>query len=64
VPSSSFTAHSGTAIRTPEGELALRGTRGYSIDHHARHGPEPPQKRVLTPFPRSSLAPVGERDRG
>jgi hypothetical protein len=53
-PSSSFTAHSGTAIRTPEGELALRGTRGYSIDHHARHGPEPPQKRVLTPFPRSA----------
>jgi hypothetical protein len=29
-PSSSFTAHSGTAIRTPEGELTLRGTRGYS----------------------------------
>jgi hypothetical protein len=55
-PSSSFTAHSGTAIRTPEGELALRGTRGYSIDHHARHGPEPPQKRVLTPFPRLSCS--------
>ncbi len=28
--SSSFTAHSGTAIRTPERELTLRGTRGYS----------------------------------
>jgi hypothetical protein len=30
VPSSSFTAHSGTAFRTPEGELTLRGTRVYS----------------------------------
>jgi hypothetical protein len=29
-PSSSFTAHSGTAFRTPEGELTLRGTRVYS----------------------------------
>jgi hypothetical protein len=53
-PSCSFTAHSGTALRTPEGELTLRGTRGYSIDHDARHGPEPPKKRVLTPFPRPS----------
>jgi hypothetical protein len=30
VPSSSFTAHSGTAFRAPEGELTLRGTRVYS----------------------------------
>ncbi len=29
-PSSSFTAHSGTALRTPQGELTLRGTRVYS----------------------------------
>jgi hypothetical protein len=48
--SSSFTAHSGTAIRTPEGELTLRGTRCYSstttLDTDQSH-----QKRVLTPFP-------------
>ncbi|MFN6205669.1 MAG: hypothetical protein ACK49R_04415, partial [Planctomycetota bacterium] len=29
-PQSSFTAHSGTALRTPDGELTLSGTRGYS----------------------------------
>jgi hypothetical protein len=58
VPSSSFTGHSGTAIRTPEGELTLCGTRGYSIDHGARHGPEPPKKRVLTPFPRPFPRPA------